>query len=637
MKKIIISILLFILPVCVYAEVDYEINDYYIESHILENGDLKVKELFLLEGTFNGYERDIFYTNNNEDLDSDINFSNSKIYSADGIYDVSIKAKYVDDISFSTMNDTDFNELVSTISVPNGSIGKYVKTSISGGEQYRMYYPADNENVAFYITYTIDNAVVIHNDVAELYWNFIGNDYADDLENLNIKVYLPKNDSSDNFRIWAHGDLTGEINYLKENNLKVGAIATMDKVDAYDPVDLRITFDKNLITNSTDLEHSNVSALDKIIEVETERAEIANELRKELKTKYYFLIGATTIYYISILIIFIYVVKKYGLDKKSDFDYEYNREFIEDYNVEVVDYLINKKNISADAMSASIMNLIYKKNIKVDEIDNKKKNYKFTLLNEEKLNNTEKNLINFLFNVVGKTDETGIKTFTTIDLKKKASSSYEKFIKSYTNWKNCVINDGEKEGFYENVKPARVIGIIFLLISILLLIIKSHLNVESIYVSASFIVAMIFLIYTFLNTKKSSKGSLHYKKWMAFKRFLNDFGTFPEKELPEITLWERYLVYATVLGIASKVRKVMNVKIEERGIDENPTYTHIYIHNNISNSINRAVNDAVKTSYERQAASRAAAVSSSSSGSGFGGGFSSGGGFGGGGGGGRGF
>ena len=32
-------------------------------------------------------------------------------------------------------------------------------------------------------------------------------------------------------------------------------------------------------------------------------------------------------------------------------------------------------------------------------------------------------------------------------------------------------------------------------------------------------------------------------KWTAFKKFLNDFGSFDVKELPEIKLWERYLVF----------------------------------------------------------------------------------------------
>lgn len=640
-----ITILLF--PLVVSAEVDYEITDYYIESHILENGDLKVKELFVLDGTFNGYERDIIYTNNSLELTEDaIDFSNNAIYNANGIIDINIKAKFVKDVDFNTLNDEDFDEFILTNYATNGSKGNYIKTNLYGGERYRMYYSSNKERVAFYLTYTIAGAVVIHNDVAELYWNFIGSDYADDLKNLNIKVFLPEADNSDNFRIWAHGDLTGEINFIEEDNKKTGAYATMDKVDAYDPVDIRLTFDKNLIKDQSNLDITEEDALSKIIEVETERAGVANALRKELKIKYYIAVGLTTAYLIGIIISIIFVIRKYGITKKSNFDHEYNREFINDYNVEVIDYLLNRNNISPNAMSASIMNMIYKKNIKAEEIVSKsktKKDYKFTLINEDNLNETEQNLINFLFRNIGEKDENNIYTFTTVALKKYAASTktYNTFINSYTTWKKCVIKDGKEQGFYENVNAARIHGVLWFILSLFLIVVIGLLNAFIKIVYFIPYLAFGFMLYTLLIHKKTEKGSLHYDKWMAFKRFLKDFGNFKEKELPEITLWEKYLVYAVIFGIADKVQKDMNVKIKELelvyGPNYAPTLTDIYIYNNICSSINHSVNQAVRSSYSQQVASSRTAGSSSSSGGGFGGGFSSGGGFGGGGGGGRGF
>lgn len=642
MKKIILSILIFLIsPVIVFAEVNYDITDYYIESHIKENGDLEVKELFVLEGTFNGYERDIVYANSSLSFDDEIDYSNSYIYNASGISDLTIKAKYVDKVDFSAMNEDDFTNFSSAHNAYNGDSGIYVKSLISNGERLRMYYPSNGDRVAFYITYTIMDAVVIHQDVAELYWNFIGSDYADQLNNLNIKVYLPNKDMTDNFRIWAHGGLTGEINYIEENNQKIGALATMKKNEAYTAVDIRMTFDKNLIKDTTTLDQTNEDALTKIIEVETKRADVANALRKELKLKYYGLITSVITYYLALIIAFIYVVKKYGLDKKSDFKYDYNREFIDDYNVEVVDYLINKKNISSNAMSASIMNLIYKKNIKAEEfLEKNKKEYTFTLLNENNINDTEKKLIDFLFVKIGNNKTETEKKFTTIQLKKYASSpqTYNRFINSYTAWKTSVTLDGKAQGFYEKTGKSKLIGVIFLIISIIISLLASNWGVDFSLTYLAPVAGIIFFVYTLINTQKSTKGASHYAKWMAFKRFLVDFGTFNEKELPEITLWERYLVYAVVFGIADKVQKAMNVKIKELELTSNYAYPNINLYNiNICDSITKSVDESIRKSYERQAANQAAAASRSSSGSGFGGGFSSGGGFGGGGGGGRGF
>ena len=135
--------------------------------------------------------------------------------------------------------------------------------------------------------------------------------------------------------------------------------------------------------------------------------------------------------------------------------------------------------------------------------------------------------------------------------------------------------------------------------------------------------------------KENRKGIEHFARWKAFKKFLNDFGTFELKELPEIELWERYLVYATIFGLADKVEKAMNVKIKEIG--PMSTYNGVYIHNYIQ--IAPVINSSIRSAYSgaQTAITRAHASASGGSFGGGGGGFSSGGGFGGGGGGGRGF
>ena len=116
---------------------------------------------------------------------------------------------------------------------------------------------------------------------------------------------------------------------------------------------------------------------------------------------------------------------------------------------------------------------------------------------------------------------------------------------------------------------------------------------------------------------------------------MKDFGRMQEKELPEIKLWEKYLVYATVFGIANKLAKTMEIKVKEFADTD---FTDLYTINALNDMLK--VSNVVASSVEnaKLVADRAYAVahSTNSSGSGSGGGFSSGGGsFGGGGGGGR--
>ncbi len=634
MKKIlkIITLLVLILPLTTkaltYDNVYYNISDYYIDADILENGDLLVNELIVLDGTFNGYIRDIAYRNSK--LTSN-NYENNVLYNASGIELIDISAKKINgEVSFATINESGYTTLTPNYSANLG----YTITSLSNEEEYKMYF-ATNGKAAFKITYLLKDVAVMHQDVAELYWTFIGDGFDDAINNLHIKVNLPQKDSSSDFRIWAHGDLAGEINKYDDSY----CLATINQNKARNPIDIRLTFAKDLLDETSVQKQNAETALPEILKVEEKRADKANQQRKKQQIIDFIIsiieaiiLILNYLWYPALLITAIYVYFKYDKEYKSTFTNKYNREFIDDYNVEVIDYLMNK-NITPNALSASIMNLVYKKNIRLEEIssDKKHKNYQFTLLNQDNLNDTEKYLVDFLFNRVGKEN-----TFTTEDLKKYASSpkTYDKFHSNYTTWKNKVINDGKKQQFFEKKSKPISLGTIFLVSAFLLLLIDKIFDFRIVSFGILFW-AIIFFGYTVSFSKRTKKGNEDYVRWKAFKNFLQDFGNFKIKELPEIILWERYLVYATIFGLAKQVSKNMNVLISEipegTYVDYYPSFVDFYIFDSISNSINSAI------ASNNTAISNAQISSSSSSGGGFGGGFSSGGGFGGGGGGGRGF
>lgn len=640
MKKLYLFLILLIFPFIAHAEVDYDITDYYITSDIEVAGGLKIKELIVLDGTFNGYERNIVYRNDSleEWKAGNVNFEKSSIYNAVGIDNLKVAAmKVKGNVSFDTMKN--ISNYASEVDSANlGESNVYTTTKNSNGLDVRMYMPANNEKVAFYLEYVVANAVVMHNDVAELYFPFIGDKFSDDIDNVNVQVFLPAADTSNNFRIWAHGPLSGEINkYQNENKENIGLIASIKDLKANTGFDIRVTFDKSLILVPQFLHHSNEDALDKILEVENKRADDANAKRKKIKAVYYSIKYAAIGYLIFLIVMWIYIYVKFDKEYKADFKNKYNREFIDDYNVEVIDYLFNK-NITPNAMSASIMNLVYKKNISVEEIpsDKKKKEYTFKLLNKENLSKSEEYLIEFLFDTVGNGSE-----FTTKKLKDyaKSTSSYSTFTSKYSTWKNNVIKEGQQQNFYESNTKIKFIGLIIALIGGLIFVTNILCNTDILIAYAIIIPIVIFAIYIMTFNRRTKSGNEDYAKWKAFKNFLNDFGTFDIKELPEIALWERYMVYATIFGLAKKVQKSMNVYIQE--LDPNGTlYPYYYnswmyydLNYAVADSVNSAVNSAVNYSINT-----ANANSSYSSGSGFGGGFSSGGGGGfGGGGGGHGF
>lgn len=53
--------------------------------------------------------------------------------------------------------------------------------------------------------------------------------------------------------------------------------------------------------------------------------------------------------------------------------------------------------------------------------------------------------------------------------------------------------------------------------------------------------------------KFTAKGQEHARQALGFKKFLEDFTLIGERSTPEVTLWQDYLVYGALFGIAEKV------------------------------------------------------------------------------------
>ena len=634
MKKVILLIISFFTFTTVtfakVEDVNYDIKDYIVDARIDISGNMIVKEVIEVKGSYNGYIRDLVYKNNNlGEFTNDLNgFSGSSIYNA-----TSIEVRKVGTISHSGELTFDvFNEEVNEFSKCSLSKLCYEETTNSDGVSLKMYNETHSGSTYFYIEYLLGNVVVLHNDIAELYFNFIGDGFDDDIENYQLRLVVP-NKTTDEVRVWAHGPLTGEVSIIEEDGVYYGGYLKVSDLESNTPIDMRMTFSKDLImVDHPYLKKSGVDGLSKIIEVETERADTANKLRNKAKIYTYGTYGMSIAYIILTILLFIYIYLKYDREVKTNFDMEYNREFIDDYDVTNIEYLFDKR-ITEKAFSTSILNLIYKKNIKFEEID--KKNYKFIKVSEDNTSDAEKNLMKIIFDNAGNGSEVTLKEIK--DYAKTLDGETSPFLKGFNSWKDEVVDSSKKLNFYENNTKIKFYFGLYSLIGFLILYLFVKIESFNILAIITFILTIVYIIYILSFNKRTPRGAIDFAKWSAFKRFLNDFGRFDEKELPEITLWERYLVYANIFGIADKVGKTMKIKFNE--INPNYTGTDLmfdYVRwNNLNSTINNSVSSSIHTAQTK--VNEAIARSSSSSGGGFGGGFSSGGGFGGGGGGGRGF
>lgn len=643
MKKIrfiLFSLFIMLLPIFVYAD---GTTRYYIEVNVLDNGDAEVKELKLMDGEYNGYKTDIRYKSNGlTKFDgSKSSFEGSDIYNASALTDVKVYDVKFTTTDFSIINNKN-REFVLVNSAEKGDYGVYTKTTNSEGIEILSYKPSVYKRASL-VTYTLKDLVVVHNDIAELAHDFIGTDYQEAISNLIIRINLPS--SSKELRIFSHGPLNGKNRIIDDKSVEI-TYETLDKENA---VDGRVVFDKSIVPNAT--KKSNVDGLGKILEVEKERANYANKLReaarkreKMLQTLAIIMEILLGIWLIGLIVIVYKFYNKNDKEYRSEFNGKYFRDFPEEYTPSTVSYLMNKS-INNLSFNAGILDLIRKKAITIEEVtidkkglfkNKQQKDYKLSRnmnFNLDTLSTSEKKLFNLLIGTVGNGD------YVILGDMKEFSKDYnnaKRLISGYDGWRYACESEAETEEFYENTKKEKtnciLYSLIFIPITFLALLCGSNMG----RVLLIDLFGILAIIYFSSATKRTKKGNEQYHKWKGLKNFLADFGRLDEKDLPEIKLWERYLVYATMFGLAAKVQNAMKMNLERMNYSDNIDFTYLYFDNYyFSNSMTNAVNSSLSSARGTISTHELASSSDSSSG-GYGGGSSfGGGGFGGGSGGGR--
>ena len=158
------------------------------------------------------------------------------------------------------------------------------------------------------ISYTVVDAIGKYNDYAELYWQFIGEDFEVDADKITGTITLPSNaESEEDIKVWGHTEnLNGEIYVTDTDKIKF----QLENFDAGRYVEVRVLFPTEMI-ESTGRAY-NEDRYDDVIKEETKWANQANLRRQweEIKDE----VVATFVIFVilALCIIFIEKAVKYG-------------------------------------------------------------------------------------------------------------------------------------------------------------------------------------------------------------------------------------------------------------------------------------------------------------------------------------
>ncbi|AKA69637.1 DUF2207 domain-containing protein [Clostridium scatologenes] len=508
--------------------------------------------------------------------------------------------------------------------------GEFAISKDNNGLSAEVYFSAKDESKNFKFSYKVNNAVSLHKDTAEFYWKVLGEEVDIPIKNVIAKVHIPKGASKEEIKVWAHGPLNGNV--TKDSGEMVSL--AVDKVSPNTYVEIRTTAPLSLFPKGKNF--TGKDALKEILAEEQQNADKANEEREANKKDNQRFLFWNIIFPIPVLIggfIFIKKLKKKNFKRlQPALKPDYIRDLPSKLTpAEVTDlfYFYKKTDVYSQKFTSTILDLSLKGFLEFKPHKEERK----TLIKIEKnkdipiLCDHEKIIFKFISkNVAGHNNCIGnseIKTYIDNNTEE-AKAIFDEFNeKSMASLEQEDFIDTTEKKLPKQIKILRAILILGIIITF---------YETNVLLAGAFVILFILSITGCSLEKLTQKGENELAMWGAFKNFLKDFTLFDEKELPELVVWERYLVYAVALGEGDTILKALPMKYPELQRDDyydtyNSDYYILYMMCNMANETNNEDSDIFDSIRKLESSSN------ESSGSGDGGGFSSGGGSGDGGGG----
>lgn len=434
--------------------------------------------------------------------------------------------------------------------------GSFEMTHDSDQFYAKWYYKAKNENRTFNLEYTISNVVVVYDDIAELYWKFIGEANPEYVESVTIEIELPQKAVFDPVRAWAHGPLWGDVAF---KNGKV--LLTVNQLPDEQFVEARIIFPKAWVAECSNIKLSFQESL--ILEEERAFSFEANEKRKQaLVDEEQQNIDDQKAYDISIPLLFILIVIflfnywKFGRGFIINYTQKEDANIPGDMHPVLLNCIYFNNTVTGSTLSTTLFYLAQKEIFQIEvDTENPKKWYDNSVPviikldrkkwheKKEGLKDFENDLITFLFNTISEGRD-----FVTSREMKKASAKMQKWFKSWTK----IVKEHlagrtyfDKESIKGSILNASIC-FLFLITGIIIMVTLGK-NGTLLVAPAAFLLVLSMSILRFTAETKLLK-----KKLQAFRTYLKRFqpSSFEQSNLKYIS---DYFLFAVAFALGKKV------------------------------------------------------------------------------------
>ena len=164
------------------------------------------------------YSLDRVFVDARVDPDGSLWIDETRTYTFDGRYswaELTLPLDRVGSVSEFSLSEEDRPFAPGTDEEP----GTYQLESSDDKLHVRWHYEAEDETRSFRLRYRISNAVMVHPDVAELNFQFVGELNPQAIGAVEVDLALPEAAVFDEVRAWAHGPLHGQVGFRESGRL----------------------------------------------------------------------------------------------------------------------------------------------------------------------------------------------------------------------------------------------------------------------------------------------------------------------------------------------------------------------------------------------------------------------------------
>ncbi len=591
LKIIIIAIILAVIaliPNNVLADgPSYDITNYDMDAYIQEDGTLHIDEsiTYYFSSSANGLTRDLryYYKTNKDTMEP-----NSARYQATGIENLTVAVTNSANIT------TNFEKVSNA---EKGDNGVYTVDTVNAdrtdGYDIMVYSPISSNNFqTVHYSYDITDAVVQYNDMSEIYYNFIGNGIETDVGEFNLDIYLPKSINMDYVKYYPHTYATKLENIQVLLDSSSNCINfNIKNIPSGEPVDARIVFPNTVLMNCTK-KYNNDYDFNSLYKIENSMS-LGN-------TRYFIHITINII--LGVLLVALCIIfLTYGIIKSKKFrttvkNANYFRDIPKRLNLLEYQALLPSKMtdaLSSNLIIATILDLTNRKilNMETKKCRNKKKqsDYEYNVsINKDadftKLCPYEKQILSLIFSEQISTDF-NVSDYTEkiveLNARFKEISKNSKLVQQISKANSKRLIDTKK--IYKKVKTSLILNFIILIVTLFIVFLFNTLvmNPDKVLGIIEFIISSVFTaLFSFvvivilddLYKIPTDKYAQDQKEVLGLWKYLKDYSLIKDRYPIELSIWNEYLVFASLFGIADKVAKEFKEELIKAGYSDDQIY-----------------------------------------------------------------